>query len=104
MSSTPSRPERIVWPDGRVKRIEWRRTPMKDDGETDQPFGDIRVKATLDEREQALVLLHEILHNVLWPLNSEDEEHIVALVECGLGAVWRNNGGLFAWLHDKLNR
>ena len=106
MPTKPARPSRIIYADGREGRILWNGGPTRTDGETDTPHGDIRIKKGLDEREQAIVLLHEVLHQVFWVLGLENpqEEQIVMVGECGLTALWKNNKELFAWLHSRLSR
>ena len=78
-------------------------------GQTEHLARKIKVDASLDGREAAATLLHEILHAV-WRMSemdtrkkpADEEEFVVASLSTGLAGAWRDNPAVFAWIAANL--
>jgi hypothetical protein len=66
---------------------------------------EIRLDVTYPSREVANSLLHELLHALYSTknvLDADDEERTVTGLAHGLTAMWRDNPGVFAWMHSTM--
>ena len=74
-------------------------------GQIDYSYQIIRVAEWMPSTQQAITLLHEIVHGIHNNTNNSDDmnaEEIACMVSRGLVACWRDNPTLMDWLKEAI--